>query len=416
MHINDASNYGATLEDLRTSVACIEIDVRARLFRVYKKDGRCAEIDAGKHVSPTEITVRRSVYFLDSNKLVLEFTHGKPAIIEMHDIGRIQKVTSKPVLYLDQCHWSTIAKAIFEPSRISQEDKEAAGVIVRLALRNEIILPISSGHLVETTSLYNTTRQNLAATMIRLSRGWQMRHPLNVRQQELLAVLTDRYGAGYPSDYKVFTLEPDAIKAIKYDPTKPPKRTKAASEIAMLIESLSSIIGTCDTLMDPERIDTELTTRWSDRYASVSQDLKNLGFTRARRRDVALGLAVVDVNEEIARASAAINMETMQLEEWITTHLIGDLKKMPFLGLYADVLDFRLSNFNTKWNPNDLIDMLYLTCAAAYADLVVAERGATNYLMQAWRQRPGRAPVVKSLPESLNNIKQIISTRNGQEA
>lgn len=31
----------------------------------------------------------------------------------------------------------------------------------------------------------------------------------------------------------------------------------------------------------------------------------------------------------------------------------------------------------TRWQPNDLIDMLYLACAAVYADGVAAERTAT---------------------------------------
>jgi hypothetical protein len=38
---------------------------------------------------------------------------------------------------------------------------------------------------------------------------------------------------------------------------------------------------------------------------------------------------------------------------------------MPFLRIYADALGERLVN-RARWEPNDLIDMLYLACAAAY--------------------------------------------------
>jgi hypothetical protein len=53
---------------------------------------------------------------------------------------------------------------------------------------------------------------------------------------------------------------------------------------------------------------------------------------------------------------------------------------MPFLRLYADALSVRLLNPTTRWEPNDLIDMLYFACAAAHADGVAAERTASRYL------------------------------------
>ncbi len=46
---------------------------------------------------------------------------------------------------------------------------------------------------------------------------------------------------------------------------------------------------------------------------------------------------------------------------------------MPFLRLYADALGVRLLNPTTRWEPNDLVNMLYLACAAAYADGVAAD-------------------------------------------
>jgi hypothetical protein len=76
---------------------------------------------------------------------------------------------------------------------------------------------------------------------------------------------------------------------------------------------------------------------------------------------------------------------------------------MPFLRLYADALGERLVN-RARWEPNDLIDMLYLACAAAYADIVAAERKATQYLSGAWRGRQVPCPVVPTLGELASGL------------
>jgi len=80
---------------------------------------------------------------------------------------------------------------------------------------------------------------------------------------------------------------------------------------------------------------------------------------------------------------------------------------MPFLRLYADALGVRLQDHNTPWEPNDLTDMLYLACAAAYADGVAAERRATGYLNAAWKGRPDSCPVVRTLPELVSRLTDL---------
>jgi len=78
---------------------------------------------------------------------------------------------------------------------------------------------------------------------------------------------------------------------------------------------------------------------------------------------------------------------------------------MPFFALWVDVLGERLSNFQARWESNDLIDMMFLGCAAAYADVVVAERKATNYLNTVWNGRQDRTcPVVCTLAEAVDRL------------
>ena len=77
------------------------------------------------------------------------------------------------------------------------------------------------------------------------------------------------------------------------------------------------------------------------------------------------------------------------------------------MSLYADALGARLLDPGTKWTPNDLIDMLYLSCAAAHADLVAAERAATAYLNAAWRGRARPCPVVHTLGDLVTRLQDL---------
>jgi hypothetical protein len=66
----------------------------------------------------------------------------------------------------------------------------------------------------------------------------------------------------------------------------------------------------------------------------------------------------------------------------------------------------RLRNAGDTWHSHDLNDMLYLACASAYADIVVCEKKAADYLTRAWRDRIGGAPLVTSLSALVERLRE----------
>ena len=60
----------------------------------------------------------------------------------------------------------------------------------------------------------------------------------------------------------------------------------------------------------------------------------------------------------------------------------------------------RLSNPNDHWHEHDLIDVLFLPCAAEYGDYVVCEKKTADYLWRTGRKRPGGAVVGCSSPHA----------------
>lgn len=59
---------------------------------------------------------------------------------------------------------------------------------------------------------------------------------------------------------------------------------------------------------------------------------------------------------------------------------------MPGLGLFRETLHEKVVNARSEWEGNDLTDMMYLTCAAGYADYVVGERSMVGQMRQALKR------------------------------
>jgi hypothetical protein len=73
----------------------------------------------------------------------------------------------------------------YSPEGLDATTRGSCAALIELARAGNIILPLSRAHLVATSRLDGESRHELAMTMLQLSRGWQMRTPLDVRQNEL---------------------------------------------------------------------------------------------------------------------------------------------------------------------------------------------------------------------------------------
>lgn len=69
------------------------------------------------------------------------------------------------------------------------------------------------------------------------------------------------------------------------------------------------------------------------------------------------------------------------------------------LGLYREILHEKLCNPNLHWEPNDLIDMMYLTAATSHCDYVIAERAHASHLISGLRRLGRLMNVYRSLRE-----------------
>lgn len=160
--------------------------------------------------------------------------------------------------------------------------------------------------------------------------------------------------------------------------------------------------------MDPERIAPEKTSGWSTALDALGGDPGFQAMPVTRRRVAAQARALADAVADLP-VLTRIQRSGLSNEDAVSALLQGlqaSTDTMPFLRLYADALSVRLLN-RARWEPNDLVDMLYLSCAAAYADGVAAERTAATYLTNAWRGRTAPCPVMPTLRELVAHLAEL---------
>lgn len=133
------------------------------------------------------------------DKLSLLAVRGDTIELELPTRFSLAPVRGRPAVYLDQNHWSSLVNTIYEPARVSPNEREVAAMLVDLTLSRRVILPMSAGHLTETCQWANTKRRyRHGLTLAKLSGGWQMLDPLSVRRLELRAPFLRTYKESHP--------------------------------------------------------------------------------------------------------------------------------------------------------------------------------------------------------------------------
>jgi len=179
------------------------------IVHLFRPDGKHVEAQVSEPQPDSPIV--RAVYILGLPYVVATTNRGEDIAIELPTLADAAPLRGRPVVYLDQQAWSKLALARHEPARLlPAEELEAALWLIDLVESWSVILPYSSGVLVETAHWSNhERRRQLAVTIASLSRGWQMLDPLAVRATEFehaLAADTEMWPLPH-----VWTLTPGAF-------------------------------------------------------------------------------------------------------------------------------------------------------------------------------------------------------------
>lgn len=360
----------------------IEIDLDAAVMRISRDGHEIAAMPWPLDCGEAGSAVVRMNYEFGGRTVVFTTRPGDRIEAELPDQNDLAPILDRPVVYLDQNHWSVIAKALHEPESVRDErERLAAERVAELAQQRKVILPLSLGHVGETGQWRDDSRRyRLALTMLELSNGWQLRDVLLLRRAELQQALATSLGQMAPAPVRGVTLEPGAIVG-RADPYRPSSTLDA--ELAFLTTALVEFSVVFDIMLQDAATQLESVPGWADRLQRITRDLAAEEPDARRRRAVSLDTFRRDLPHELAPAALELDMTARDAGEWLMTLTEGQIASMPSLGIYRELLHEKLSDPGTVWAQNDLTDMMYLSCGAAYADHVVGERRLISDLRRA---------------------------------
>lgn len=187
-----------------------------------------------------------------------------------------------------------------------------------------------------------------------------------------------------------------------------PPRATALEQVGSLVPT---VLGLYEAIIDEQAITDEAgaahaaAQAWADDLGDLAATLRAANAPASTVRRVAGARLLTDLVDDIIRVARLAGITP----EEVIDHLTGaddPVAYMPFLAQMRQMLFARLRNTQQICESNDLVDIMFLCCAAGYADVVVGERRTIGYLRQARQPRP-RARLATSLQEALRVVTEI---------
>lgn len=383
------------------------MNLAAGVYEVETSDGVVRRQVQDVSPIPLPQHFRKVTFAAAEHTMTMTTLSGDDLTVEVFDDDdQRERIAGRPVVYLDQNKWVRLAQSVHSPEKLVDAEVTAAHELIRLAKSHRVILPLSSGHLIETCPTDRAWRVHMAELMISLSRGWLMSDPLLVRSAELLSLFAKRSGGPAAPVGDVITLNPFELFGDRLDDS--PGATDLPEAIRRLPVILSAVAAVFSVLVEDEGIRSEegveRSRAWAKSHHELAKELKTNAKARALARDVTRLRFLSDLSLDLDHAADGSGLAREAIWEWLTDQAESDLATLPYLGRMREVIHLRLMDAGDEWDGNDLVDMMYLPCAAAYADFVVGEKKALHYLNRACRGRSDGAVLLTSLSELMERL------------
>ncbi len=158
----------------------------------------------------------------------------------------------------------------------------------------------------------------------------------------------------------------------------------------------TNVVSLAATLLDDEPVEATSSIGWAEsmqRFTDWLATEETEQPLRLARTNLAFFRG--SLGNESRRRRTLFPFRLAQLHDWNLNHHSEDVDRSPMLGLFREVMRQKLSTATTTWRQNDLTDLMYLSCGAGYADVIVGERQVTG-LLNSGAKRLG--PIASSLP------------------
>jgi hypothetical protein len=260
--------------------------------------------------------------------------------------------------------------------------------------RDEASFPLSAGHMFETWKQKSGRRRHdVATTMLTISKNHAIAPHWELVPGEIDRALRRRFGR----PINCLPLRPFG-KGIKHRSGRyaPPitnglRAHVLASEPSLSQSELSDAIdllllagpredlpiaGVSPPPVKPAQNFAKEQNEQVQRFIDYAADKDT------RRRGVA-ARELMDMQDVLEAGLARANVSWHALMELGADEITAFMLDLPSRAAGLELMWRQFDNQQTKWKPNDLIDVAYLSGAVAYCDIVVTERKWTHMLNQS---------------------------------
>ncbi|WP_026556951.1 hypothetical protein [Arthrobacter sp. 35W] len=377
------------------------IDRSRRQIRILCQDGRelTEEIALDDPILRSEIDL--SIVDWENWWVTSQTKQGHLIVAEAYSPLTVDPLHGRPSVYLDQNHWSTLAQAMFDPSSIKKATERAAAMdLIVLAQDGGIVLPLSSANVRETANLYGAQRYKVGASIASLSKGWQLRHPLAVWRAEFVRVLAERHSLPTPTTatLAVVTLEPHALLDDDVQ-----AYAMAPDDIQLFSLAMSTPGVILELLVHPEKSERSDPHSWVTSNEKFAAQLAASPNTKHEKEQAAYARAWAENRSLVEAALTELGMGPKGICQITDKEIPQLFGRMPALGYFTRLMVMRQVNASHKWRPNDLTDLIFLSCAAGYTDYLAAEKHTGTQLKQ---MLPNGASVHTTLESLVQKIRE----------
>ena len=379
------------------------IDFERGNFRIVCQDGRVLDATLEPKRQRENSLVATSTFDWEKWWIFSTTTKNDLILTEGFNPGSAPSFNGRPSVYLDQNWWRTVADAMHDPARVEDlDERRAAQDLIRLASDGGIVLPLSTGHLMETAGLNGDRRYEIGVAMAQLAGGWQIRNPLDLWQFECEVSIRKHLGLmeDAPILHPIVT-EPGALFG-KGNSLCITEQTPDWDKFMAMLTMPSVIL---DLLIAPDRMPKNPLTKWVTHHVAITAQVHAEGLPKEQRRRLARRRYW---NENIAFYTTAYRRLTHATDfpMFSDRELSRLFAASPMVGLVSELFIRRFTDHMNRWRRNDLVDMFHLSSAAGYADYVCAESHTGAQLRDAQRALERPETVFTNLTDLVTAIRR----------